>query len=159
MSAHAAIAPPQDLATDLYSPPVPQNIEETGLAPSHIEQLIIKLLYFEGETVGREAANALGLKFSLIESILDALKRTRMVEVKRSSGFGNVSAVFALSEAGRLRAREYLDINQYSGRAPVPVSQYVEVVRQQRPRDGWLTKETLAAAFQHMVVSEDTVAR
>ena len=158
-AATVILGPVPTLQEDLHIPPVPQSIEQAGLAPSHIEQLIVKLLYFDGETVGRDLGKALGLKFSLIEGVLDFLKRTRVVEVKRSSGFGNVSAVFALSEAGRLRGREYLDINQYYGRAPVPVAQYNEVVRKQRARDGWLTKETLAAAFQHMVVNEDTVAR
>jgi hypothetical protein len=137
-----------------FTPPVPQTVEDTGLAPSHIEQLIVKILYFEGETVGRDLATKVGLKFSLIDGIMEFLKRTRLVEVKRSSGFGNVSAVFALSDAGRNRAREYLDINQYSGRAPVPVSQYVHAVRAQRAKQGWLTKENLATAFQHMVVTD-----
>ncbi len=159
MSAAESAAVGLSFEEDLYIPPVPQTIEETGLAPSHIEQLIIKSLYFNGETVGRDLANALGLKFSLIDGIMEFLKRTRLVEVKRSSGFGNVSAVFALSEAGRVRGREYLDINQYAGRAPVPVEQYVEVVRKQRAKDGWLTKETLTSAFRHMVVSPETITR
>ena len=159
MSTATAPSLPLHLEDDLCVPPVPQSIEQTGLAPSHIEQLIVKLLYFEGETVGQDLATAVGLKFSLIDSILEFLKRTRLVEVKRSSGFGNVSGVFALSEGGRVRAREYLDVNQYSGRAPVPVSQYVEAVRSQRAKDGWLTKETLAEACQHMVVTDEILVK
>src|SRR5262249_12311938 len=127
---------------------------ERGLEASQLEQLMVKILYFQGDTVGRELSTALGLKFSLIDEIMEFLKRTRLVEVKRSAGFGNVSAVFTLSEAGRSRAKEYLDINQYSGRAPVPVGQYVKAVRAQCPQEGWLTKDQLRQAFSHMVINE-----
>lgn len=139
---------------DLYKPPVPQTIEQTGLTATLIEQLIVKTLYFGGEMLGRDLADSLGLKFSLIDPIMEFLKRSRMVEVKRSSGFGNVSAIFALSEAGRARAHEYLAVNQYSGRAPVPITQYIEAVRGQRAKEGWLTKEALAPAFSHMVIND-----
>ena len=143
-----------NLNDDSYVPPVPQTIEQTGVPASLVEQIIVKILYFQGETVGRELARAVGLKFSIIDAVLEFLKRTRQVEVKRSSGYGNVSAVFALSEAGRSRAREYLEINQYSGKTPVPISQYVHAVRSQRPRQDWVSKDALAVAFQHMVVTD-----
>ncbi len=142
------------LEEERYVPPVPQTMEQTGLAPSMIEQLLLKILYFQGETLGRDLANSVGLKFSLIDAVLEFLKRNRLVEVKRSSGFGNVSAVFAISEAGRARAREYVDLNQYIGRAPVPMSQYYEAVRAQRPKEGWLTRERLQDCFRHMVINE-----
>ena len=154
MSAPLAAAIVQDLEESHYVPPVPQSIEQTGLADSLLEQLILKTLYSGGDILGRDVANNLGLKFSLIDGILDFLKRHHLVEVKRSSGFGNLSALFALSEAGRTRARECLEVNQYAGRAPVPISQYTEAARKQRPLEGWLTRDNLAAAFRHMVVDQ-----
>jgi hypothetical protein len=45
-----------------------------------------------------------------------------------------------LTETGRTPAREYLESNRYAGPAPVPIEQYVALVSQQRPREGWLTK-------------------
>ena len=50
------------------------------------------------------------------------LKRSRLVEVKRSTGFGNISSVFAVSDAGRNRAKEYLENNQFLGPAPLTSS-------------------------------------
>src|SRR4026209_1856856 len=81
-------------------PPVPETIEDTGLAPAMIEQLILKILYFRGETLGRDLSIALGLKFSVIEESLEMLKRAHLVTVKRSLGMGNISAVLLLTEAG-----------------------------------------------------------
>ncbi len=159
MSAAAAVAPWSTEKQRSYVPAVPESLEEAGLPASLVEQLILKRLYFEGETTGRELASALGLKFSLIEPVLDLAKRQRLVEVKRSSGFGSVSSVFVVSEAGRQRAREYLEANQYAGRAPVPIAQYSEGVRAQRAPEGWLTKNALAEAFRQVVINPKTLTQ
>ncbi len=136
-------------------PPTPESIEETGLAPSLIEQLIFKLLYFRGEVSGGDLAGTMGLRFSLIEHMIDSLRRAQLVQVKRSLGVGTISAQFALTESGRVHARDHLTHNQYAGPAPVPLSQYVEMVRRQRRATGWLTEEKLAYAYRRMVVTED----
>ena len=149
----------EEQAVSSFIPPVPQTIKEAGLSEALIEQLILKTLYFEGEMVGREIARHVGLKFSAIEEVVEFCKRNRLVEAKRSSGFGNVSAVFALSETGRTRAREYLDSNQYTGRAPVPIEQYTTGVRAQKTKEGWLTKESLALAFRHAVITDLTLQK
>lgn len=134
-------------------PPIPETIEECALPEAMIEQLIMKTLYFRSETVGRELSGSLGLKFSVIESIIEFLKRQHLVQVKRSLGLGAISAVYTLTENGRTVAREYLDANQYAGKAPVPLEQYATVVRLQRQRESWLTLEMLRHAFKHMVVT------
>jgi hypothetical protein len=139
---------------ELLAPPEPESIEQTGLADSTLEQLILKILYFRGDLYGQDLSNAIGLRFSVIQDIVEALKLRHHVQIKKSMGVGNVAALFALTEAGRSRAREYLESNQYAGPAPVPLEQYVALVRQQRPREGWLTKEALARAFKGMVVTE-----
>jgi predicted ATPase with chaperone activity len=138
---------------DLLAPPVPETIEDTGLPASLVEQLLLKIMYFRGDMYGHELATAVGLPFSVISAIMDALKLQHMAEVKRSLGFGNVSALFSLTVAGRERAKDTLELNQYAERAPVPITQYAEMVRKQRPKDGWLTPECLATAYRHMVVT------
>jgi hypothetical protein len=135
-------------------PPVPASIEDTGLSPSTIEQLAFKFLYFRGDTLGRDLATAMGFKFSLIEDIMEGMKRQHFVQVKRSLGMGNSSSVFALTEAGRNLTREYLENNQYSGPAPVPLFQYNWFVRHQRRQEGWLKPDALANAYRKMVVTK-----
>jgi len=137
----------------LLSPPIPETLAETGVSEAVVEQLILKTLYFRSETMGRDLALSLGLKFSVIEEMVDFLKRQHLVQVRRSMGMGNISAIYALTEAGRQHAREYLDACQYAGRVPVPLEQYTEVVRQQRQKENWLTMEMLQEAYRHMVVT------
>lgn len=139
-------------------PPVPETIAETGLAESIIEQLILKNLFFRSEILGRELASCIGFKFSLIESIVDSLKHQHLVQVKRSLGMGNASSIFTLSEAGRTMAREFLDLNQYTGPAPVPLFQYSILVRKQRRQPGWLTPEGLAHTYRKMVLTPEILS-
>jgi hypothetical protein len=145
--------------TDAVIPPVPESIEETGVPPALIEQLVLKYLYFRGEMLGRDIAATLGLKFSLIDELLETLKRQHFVGVKKSLGMGNSSGVFLLTETGRNLTREYLENNLYSGPVPVPLYQYSEVVRRQKLREDWLNPNSLKQAFQHLVVEADVLAQ
>jgi hypothetical protein len=142
--------PPEEQS---FVPLAPETLEETGLSGALIEQLILKMVYFRGEVIGRDISSELGLKFAIIDPILQPLKRRHFIEIKGSLGFGDISAVFALGEAGRDRVRECLEDNQYSGAAPVPIAQYCNGVRQQRFKKNWLTKEALVKACRHMVLS------
>src|SRR5579872_2413916 len=143
-----------------FQPPrEPESIEETGLGETTIEHLILKILYFRGELYGQDLSNAIGLKFSVIQELVETLKLSHQVVVKRSMGMGSVGALLALTEAGRARAREHLEANQYAGIAPVPAEQYARVVHQQKQRDGWLTKDALAEALKGMVITERTLAQ
>src|SRR5690349_9738891 len=116
------------------APPEPECLEQNGLAESTVEQLIVKILYFRGDLFGQDLSNAIGFKFSVIQDIVEMLKLRHLLQVKRSLGVGSVASLFALTETGRARAREHLESNQYAGPAPVPLDQYLDVVRQQRPR-------------------------
>jgi hypothetical protein len=139
-------------------PPVPESLEDAGLNHSLVEQLACKFLYFRGEMMGRDLATAMGFKFSVIEDLIESMKRQHLMQVKRSLGMGNSSAVIALTEAGRNLTSEYLDNNQYTGPAPVPLFQYTWFARRQRRNAGWLTPEALSNAYRKMVVTPKILA-
>jgi hypothetical protein len=142
-----------------FVPVEPDSPQSTGLADSTLETLILKILYFRGDLYGQDLSSAIGLRFSVIETIVEALKLAHYIQIKRSLGMGTIGAMLALTETGRARAREALEFNQYAGPAPVPLSQYLEVVKEQRPRQGWLTKEALAKALRSMVLTERTLGQ
>lgn len=140
---------------DTFIPRPPKSLDEAGVSSSLVEQLILKNLYFRGETTGRELARILGLQFSVIEAVVEFLKHGRLVEVKRASGIGSISSVFTCSETGRGRAREYLDNNQFLGPCPVPLRDYTQAVRAQRVKPGWMTIDNLKKAFAGAVTTDD----
>jgi len=145
---------PDSLSEPIF-PPVPETIEHTGIPQSTIEQLILKALYYKGEVIGRELASDLGLRFSVIEGLMDLLKRNNLLGVKSSLGMGAISSRFLLTENGRTLAKEYISVCAYSGKVPVPLYQYADLVRQQKQGDGWLTMEALRDAYKHMVVTDE----
>jgi hypothetical protein len=142
-----------------FAPKEPASLEETGLPESAIEQLILKILYYRGDLYGQDLSAAIGLRFSVIEGLVEALKLKHHLQVKRSLGMGSVGSVLGLTESGRALAREVLDTSQYAGAAPVPLEQYIEQVRAQRPAAGWLTKSALTKALSSMVVTEQMLSQ
>ena len=137
-----------------HVPSEPDCLQATGLAESTLEALILKVLYFRGDLYGQELSAAIGLRFSVIEGIVEALKLAHHLQIKKSLGMGTIGSTLALTETGRARAREALESNQYAGPAPVPLGQYIKVVKAQRQPDGWLTKASLARALSGMVLTE-----
>lgn len=158
-----SILPPRTPFSDSPSfeviPEVPRDFNALGIPPATLEQLVFKFLYFRGDMVGRDLSNAMGLSFSLIDEQLETMKRQHHVGVKKSLGIGNTSSVFALTESGRAIAREYMENNQYTGRAPVPLDQYTEMVRRQKFKDNWLSPQSLRQAYKHLVVEEDILSQ
>src|ERR1700722_4672644 len=152
-------APQEEPEKASVIPAVPETLEETGLAASTLQQLILKMFYARGDMLGRELSEALGIKFSLIEKIIDVLKHQHFIEAKKSLGMGNSTVLFALGEGGKNYARECMESNQYAGPAPVPLAQYAELVRRQRRADGWLTPEVLQHAYRRMVVTPRILAQ
>ena len=124
-----------------------------------MEQLVLKILYFRGELYGQDLSAAIALRFSAIQGVVSTLKLRRLIQVKHSLGMGDVTALFALTEGGRNLTREYLESNQYSGPAPVPLAQYEEMVRRQRLPEGWLTKAALGEALKTMVLTDSILAQ
>src|SRR3954454_3915676 len=157
MSTLAALYPIEQDAAVI--PPVPESLDQTGLPQAAIEHLILKLLYLRGEILGRDLSNALGLRFSLIDGLMESMKRHQFVQVKRSLGMGNMSSYFSLSEMGRNHALQHLEANQYAGPVPVPLDQYTYLVRRQRLQDGWRTKDMLAHAYRRIVVTPKVLSQ
>ena len=57
------------------------TLAETGLSEDLIVQLVVKLLHFNADCTGVEVANRLGLEFSVVEPVLEQLKRSLVCEV------------------------------------------------------------------------------
>lgn len=138
-------------------PPVPATLEEAGVSESLVEQILMKLIYYRGEMTGRQLANASGLQWSVIEPVLENLKRLHVIAMKKSMGMGSVSGVFHLSDTGRTMTREFIENNAYAGRVPVPLEHYTAMVRAQRFPDNWLSKESLMQALSGLVVNDGIV--
>ncbi len=159
MSTNATLPLPTEAVDITFVPPVPESLEDLGVTASLVEEMILKILYFRGDTSGRVLSNTLGLNFSVIAPLIEKLKRQQLLMAKSSLGMGDISSTFAATEAARELTREYLESNSYCGRIPVPLEQYTVGVKMQRNKADWLDREMLLSAYKHMVLNEATLGQ
>jgi predicted ATPase with chaperone activity len=138
-------------------PPPPRTLEETGLDPDLLVQLIVKTLHYAGEATGSEIADDLRLPYIVLDPLFQFLRAEKMIEVRGVEGIEKGSYRYALTSLGRERARDFLEVSFYVGPAPVPLTHYTEMVRRQSVYDVRVDRETLQAALSAVVVSDEVV--
>ena len=154
MSATASILRAEPSSTASFAPAVPRTIEEVGLPADQLEQLLIKTLY-GAEATGLVIADRMRLPFAILEPLVEGARAQRLIEVRGTTGTGAASFRYMLTDMGRDRARQYLEINQYIGPAPVPVASYVAEMHALQMRRGYIDRERLRAGFSHLIVGDD----
>ncbi len=144
-----------------FVPPPLNSLEDTGLNPLWLQDLALKIFYFQGYLSGFKVAELIALPFAGITSqILEMLKREKLIEVKSSQGgLGEGAYTYAITEAGIRRAREALERSQYAGPAPVPLEVYNDAIRRQKAGRITVTVRNLRQLLSHLVISEKTLHR
>ncbi len=138
-----------------FLPPEPRSIEETGLNLSFLADLVMKAMYTRGFMMGHEIADAIKLPFAnIVDRVLDFLRREHLTEVKGSSGLGESSYQYVLSEEGRNRTRELMNQCQYSGPAPIRLDVYSKAILTQSVSGQTITRDMIVRATQHLVLHE-----
>ena len=119
-----------------FSPPQINSVEDTGLSPLWLQDLILKVLYFRGYLTGHKVAEEIALPLAgVTDQLLTTLKQEKFIEVKSSQGggLGEGAYTYGITGAGILRAREAMERSQYAGPAPVPFNVYNEAIRRPLP--------------------------
>jgi len=142
-----------------FIPPSITKLSDTGLSPLWLQDLTLKVLYFQGYLTGFQIAEAITLPFANVtDQILNTLKREKFVEVKSSQmGLGEGAYQYAITGAGMARAREALDRSQYAGPTPVPLDLYIRGVKNQSQSKLRITHRILRQALSHLTLSEKTL--
>ena len=140
------------------APPPIVHIEDTGLAPDVIEQLLIKTLY-GAEALGAQLAERMRLPFTMFEPLVEHARAERLIEVKGANGANAVTYRYSLTDLGRERARQFLEINQYVGPTPVPLTAYVAQMKLLAANRGYMDRERLKQGFQHLIVDDQILEK
>ena len=135
------------------APPVPATLEDTGLGADQIEQLLVKTLY-GGEATGLMLADRLRLPFAILEPLIERIRADRLIEVRGTTGTSAAGYRYAMTDLGRARALQYLEINQYTGAAPVPLASYCKQMRALAASRGFIDRERLRNGFGHLIVGD-----
>jgi predicted ATPase with chaperone activity len=139
----------------LVALPQPRTVQETGLNPDLLVQLLLKTLYYGGELTGVEFGDRLGLTFTAVEDGIDTLKAQHFCEIVGGTSLGPPSYRYRITVRGRERANMFLEQNMYSGVAPVPLDQYLRYMASiPGVSTGGVSRQQVKEAFNHLVLSE-----
>jgi len=138
------------------APQPPTSVEETGLGEDFLIELTLKHLYFGGVIAGYEVAQRMRLPFQgVIHPIIRFLKDEKLAEIKKGTGISEGVYTFALTDEGRRRAREVIDLSSYAGPAPVPIEEYEPMCNRQTVRNLVVSRHELELAFDELVLEPE----
>jgi predicted ATPase with chaperone activity len=148
-------------AVEVVSVPVPaapRDLGESGLSLDLLTQLVLKTLHFSGMLSGLELCARLGVQFAVIEPSLDDLKWQHHVEIAAGAMIGGAAYKYRITDAGRERARFFLEHNHYVGFAPVPLEQYCRYLENfRRTNVNDVTPPSVRAALSSLVLNDHVV--
>jgi hypothetical protein len=152
MTLPLAVESPVRLGTPPPAPPM--TLADTGLRADQASELLLKTLV-GGELSGTTLADRLALPYSILESLIEHARVEKLVEVRGAAGAGTAGYRYVLTDLGRDRAGQFLDLCRYVGPAPVPLSQYVAYMRSLMGSRGFLDRDRLSGGFTHLIVGSD----
>ena len=136
-----------------FRPHPAKGFAEAGLSPAQVEGLVLRFLLKIGTATGRRIADELGMPYGLFPELLRALKSNQILTYSSLAAAGDFS--YSLTDAGRDRARGYVQECAFVGTAPVPFEEYVASVAAQTISGEQPKQSDLREAFSDLLVSEE----
>jgi hypothetical protein len=149
----AAVSPALPRAAQPKPMAPPATIAETGLQADALAQLMLKTL-IGGEASGTALADKMRLPYSVLEELIQHARVEKLIEVRGATGVGTAGYRYILTDLGRDRAGQYLDVCRYVGPAPVPLAQYNAYTRACMQARPYVDRDLLSTGFEHLVVNK-----
>ncbi|NKB47953.1 MAG: AAA family ATPase [Alphaproteobacteria bacterium] len=140
---------------EAFIPPVPGSIADTGIPLTFLINLLVKTMHVAGFELPTVLAEELKLPVSMTVELLDEARELKLIEVLGLTGNSLMSEMrHSLTDVGKRAANEALDLSQYVGPCPVPLSAYSERVQRQSILNERLDQATLEKNTQHMILPD-----
>ena len=133
----------------------PNNLEELDIPQGIVIDIVLRLLFTEGDTTATRLEEVVRLPFKVLDEILAHLQQEHLVEVPRSTGrLGRRSYLYSITDEGKARARDAFERTQYIGPAPVPLDKYTKAIIWQSHREA-VDPERVQEAISHLILPPD----
>jgi hypothetical protein len=140
-----------------FIPREPESLADTGLQESLLEEIILRFLYANADATGRGIADQVKLPFRILEPVLSRLKYEQLTTYRGATSTNDY--IHLITDAGRERARSYIQKTTYYGAAPVTLKDYAESVRCQSIEKQQPTEESLRKAFSDLLVPDNLIEK
>jgi DNA-binding PadR family transcriptional regulator len=137
---------------DEFIPRAPETFAQIQMTEEEIERLALKFLLQRGSASGRQIASQIRLPFQIIDPLLKEWKREQFIALRGAAEVGDY--VYAITELGRARAKQYSEECSYFGAAPVSLEEYLQAMEAQSIARQQATEEDLHRAFADLLISE-----
>jgi tRNA A37 threonylcarbamoyladenosine biosynthesis protein TsaE len=155
-SEHAAKVPAEQNAQALVLRP--KSIRDTGLSQSYLADLVSKHIMQSGALDLARLSGRLSLPSRIVEEVLHFLRQEVRIEIlSTQSDDGDLR--YGLTDRGRVLAAAAFESSGYAGAAPVPLTDYVQLVHAQSVHDRSVSATDMRAAFKDVVLSEELLDR
>jgi hypothetical protein len=141
---------------DVQVPRMPGRLDETGVDPAALTDLLLKFAYTVPRLTTEWAAQKLQLHISLVEELLQELNRQRLVEILGQSGA--ITHRYAISQRGAEQASRLMEICGYIGPAPVSLESYTAAMEQQLVEFPEIVPSQVESAVADLVLPEEAVS-
>lgn len=140
-------------AHDIVDPPVPRNLDDIGISPVMMRDLVLKTMFRAHVDTAAALAHLLCLPLTLTQDLIEQLRAQNLIEAAGTLHAGGGSDMpYRLTDQGKARALDALAQSEYFGAVPVPLAQWRAQVARQSIRNIRLTPERLTQAMRHLIV-------
>jgi len=132
----------------------PTTIEELGVPPGIISDLMFRLLFTEGDVSLKRFSEVLKIGAQLLDNLLLRMQQEHFVDIAKAGNIGRSSYIYNLTEAGTGRARDSLERSQYIGAVPVPIESYTQAILLQSQEREKISAETVQQSIGHLILPD-----
>lgn len=142
-------------------PTAPRNIGETGLGEGDLLGLVLKVLYGGKHDRTSQLSQELKLPPSVVDELIRSATERKLVEALGTADPSDAGSELRiqLTELGRRRAMEAMEVSQYVGPAPVSLAEFSARVQLQRISGETIGKERVTQAFSDLVMTPEFIKR
>jgi len=132
----------------------PETIEDLGIPPSIVTDMMLRMLFTEGDVSLRRFADVMRISATLIDTLLLRMQQEHIIEVSKAGNIGRGSYIYSLTEAGVGRSRDALERTQYIGAIPVPIEVYSAAIQLQTQDRARIPAEKVQESIQKLILPQ-----
>jgi predicted ATPase with chaperone activity len=137
------------------APRTPATVEETGIAPRNLINLVLKFMLLGALETIPDIAERIRLSPRIVQQLIDDAGAQRFIEARGAvSGAVAFANRYTLTERGREAAHDAAEQNLYLGPAPVPLDAFRAQILKQRITNEKLDEAAMRRGFAGLVVPD-----
>ncbi|NDJ85307.1 MAG: ATP-binding protein, partial [Chloroflexi bacterium] len=132
-----------------------QEPERLDVSMSIVIDIIVRILFNEGEVSLKRFAEITRLEPQLLDTVIAKLQHDKIVEVASAGQMGRFTYTYNLTDEGGKRARDAMERSQYIGPVPVPDEKYKRMVLTQTEQRTQVNQDQVRQSLSHLIFPED----